>query len=52
LVKITLLAVSCGTDVQVVQEGLPDVIPLENCYLGWQDSLVLLAKLVETAPTD
>jgi uncharacterized protein YndB with AHSA1/START domain len=52
MVTITLRAVSCGTDLQVVQEGLPDVIPLENCYLGWQDSLVLLAKLVETAPTD
>jgi hypothetical protein len=52
MVTITLRAVSCGTDLQVVQEGLPDVIPLENCYLGWQDSLVLLAKLVEAAPTD
>ncbi|WP_166206397.1 SRPBCC family protein [Cognatiluteimonas telluris] len=52
MVTITLRAVSCGTELHVVQEGLPDAIPLENCYLGWQDSLVLLAKLVETAPTD
>ncbi|MHB1058857.1 MAG: SRPBCC family protein [Rhodanobacter sp.] len=44
---ITLLAVSCGTDVQVVQEGVPEVIPAEQCYLGWQESLVLLGKLVE-----
>jgi uncharacterized protein YndB with AHSA1/START domain len=52
MVTITLRAVSCGTELNVVQEGLPDAIPLENCYLGWQESLVLLAKLVETAPTD
>ena len=38
---------SCGTEFNVVQEGIPDVIPLEACYLGWQESLVLLAKLVE-----
>ena len=44
---ISLKAVSCGTDLSVVQEGIPDVIPVEECYLGWQDSLVLLAKLVE-----
>jgi uncharacterized protein YndB with AHSA1/START domain len=47
MVTITLKPVSCGTELQVVQEGLPDVIPLEHCYLGWQESLVLLAKLVE-----
>ncbi|WP_426699827.1 SRPBCC family protein [Rhodanobacter sp. Col0626] len=46
-VTITLKAVSCGTELHVVQEGLPDVIPLEQCYLGWQESLVLLGKLVE-----
>jgi uncharacterized protein YndB with AHSA1/START domain len=46
-VTITLKAVSCGTELNVVQEGLPDVIPAEACYLGWQESLVLLAKLVE-----
>jgi len=47
MVTISLKAVSCGTELHVVQEGLPDVIPLEQCYLGWQESLVLLAKLVE-----
>jgi uncharacterized protein YndB with AHSA1/START domain len=47
LVTVTLRPVSCGTELQVVQEGIPDVIPLEACYLGWQESLVLLAKLVE-----
>ncbi|WP_159016337.1 SRPBCC family protein [Cognatiluteimonas profundi] len=47
MVTITLKAVSCGTELNVVQEGLPDVIPLEQCYLGWQQSLELLGKLVE-----
>lgn len=46
-VTITLKAVSCGTELHVVQEGLPDVIPVEQCYLGWQQSLELLCKLVE-----
>lgn len=46
-VTVTLKAVSCGTELHVVQEGLPDVIPVEQCYLGWQQSLVLLGKLVE-----
>lgn len=44
---ITLKKVSVGTDVTIVQEGVPDVIPAEGCYLGWQESLELLAKLVE-----
>lgn len=44
---VTLRAVSCGTELNVVQEGLPEMIPLEACYLGWQDSLALLARLVE-----
>jgi len=44
---ISLVAVSCGTELNVVQEGIPSVIPVEQCYLGWQESLVLLAKLVE-----
>ena len=44
---ITLRAVSCGTELQIVQEGLPAVIPVEQCYLGWQESLLLLAQLVE-----
>jgi uncharacterized protein YndB with AHSA1/START domain len=46
-VTVSLKAVSCGTELNVVQEGIPDVIPVEACYLGWQESLVLLAKLVE-----
>ena len=46
-VTITLKALACGTELNIVQEGIPDVIPVEMCYLGWQDSLVLLAKLVE-----
>jgi uncharacterized protein YndB with AHSA1/START domain len=44
---ITLKRVSCGTEVNILQEGVPDVIPAEACYLGWQESLILLAKLVE-----
>ena len=46
-VTVTLKPVSCGTDVNVVQAGIPEVIPVEACYLGWQESLTLLAKLVE-----
>jgi len=46
-VTVTLKPVSVGTDVNIVQEGLPDVIPVEACYLGWQDSLRNLASLVE-----
>ena len=46
-VTVTLKAVSCGTDLSIVQEGVPEVIPLEMCYLGWQESLALLTKLVE-----
>ena len=46
-VTVSLKAVSCGTEVNVVQEGIPEIIPAEMCYLGWQESLVLLAKLVE-----
>lgn len=44
---VSLRAVSGGTDLSVVQEGIPAAIPVEMCYLGWQESLVLLAKLVE-----
>ena len=47
IVTITLKAVLCGTELNVVQEGVPDVIPPEMCYLGWQDSLNLLTLLVE-----
>ncbi len=43
----TFKAVSCGTELSITQEDLPDVIPPEHCYLGWQESLDLLAKLVE-----
>jgi hypothetical protein len=42
-----LKAVSCGTELSVAQEGIPDVIPLEMCYLGWQESLAQFATLVE-----
>ena len=44
---ITLKKVSCGTEVTIVQEGIPSAIPAEMCYLGWQESLNQLAKLVE-----
>jgi uncharacterized protein YndB with AHSA1/START domain len=44
---VTIKAVSVGTDLTVVQEGIPSVIPVEMCYLGWQESLVQLAQLVE-----
>ncbi|MDX2199777.1 MAG: SRPBCC family protein [Phycisphaerae bacterium] len=46
-VTVTLRKVLCGTDLSVVQEGVPSVIPAEMCYLGWQESLNLLALLVE-----
>jgi uncharacterized protein YndB with AHSA1/START domain len=45
--SVTLKQVSCGTEISIVQEGLPDAIPLETCYLGWQESLAQLATLVE-----
>lgn len=45
---ITLKKASCGTELNIVQENLPAVIPLEACYLGWQESLILLAKLIES----
>jgi uncharacterized protein YndB with AHSA1/START domain len=44
---VTLKQVSCGTELNILQEGLPEVIPVEMCYLGWQESLMQLAKLVE-----
>ncbi|MBK8738728.1 MAG: SRPBCC family protein [Betaproteobacteria bacterium] len=46
-VTVVLTQVSCGTDVSIVQEGIPSVIPVEMCYLGWQESLEQLARLVE-----
>ncbi len=44
---ITLKKVSCGTELNIIQEGIPSVIPTDACYLGWQESLTHLAKLVE-----
>ena len=49
-VTVLLKKVSCGTDVSITQENVPDIIPLEMCYLGWQDSLRQLAELIETSP--
>jgi uncharacterized protein YndB with AHSA1/START domain len=46
-VTVKLKAVSCGTELDIVQAGIPDMIPLEMCYLGWQESLLQLANLVE-----
>jgi len=51
-VTISLKKVSCGTEVNITQEGVPDIIPTEACYLGWQESLALLAKLVEAEIPD
>ena len=51
-VTVSLNKVSVGTEVKIVQEGIPDVIPPEACYLGWQESLTLLAKLVEAEIPD
>jgi hypothetical protein len=51
-VTVTLRKVSVGTEVNIVQEGLPDVIPREACSLGWQESLALLTLLVEAAIPD
>lgn len=49
---ISLRTVSCGTELNVVQEGIPEAIPTEACYLGWQESLLLLAQLVEAEIPD
>lgn len=46
-VTVSLKQVSCGTELSVEQSGIPEAIPLEMCYLGWQESLALLARLVE-----
>jgi uncharacterized protein YndB with AHSA1/START domain len=51
-VTVTLKEVLCGTEVNIVQEGVPEAIPAEMCYLGWQESLVLLARLVEAEILD
>jgi len=49
---IMLRKVSCGTELNIVQEGIPESIPVEACYLGWQESLKLLASLVEAEIPD
>lgn len=46
-VTVVLKQVSCGTDISIIQEGIPSAIPVEMCYLGWQESMEQLAKLVE-----
>jgi uncharacterized protein YndB with AHSA1/START domain len=51
-VTITLRPVACGTELDIVQEGVPAVIPVDGCYLGWQQSLSLLANLVEAEIPD
>jgi len=51
-VTINLRAVSCGTDLRITQEGIPEIIPVESCYLGWQQSLANLARLVEQEITE
>jgi uncharacterized protein YndB with AHSA1/START domain len=51
-VTVALKKVSCGTELNITQEGVPDIIPTEACYLGWQESLALLAKLVEAEIAD
>ena len=52
ITTVTLKQVSCGTELNVVQEGIPSVIPAAACYLGWQESLMLLGKLVEAEIPD
>lgn len=51
-VTVSLKQVSCGTDINIVQEGIPEAIPVEMCYLGWQESLGQLANLVEPSIPD
>jgi hypothetical protein len=52
ITTIILKQVFCGTDLSITQEGIPAAIPAEACYLGWQESLMLLAKLVEAEIPD
>jgi len=52
LSSVSLREVVCGTELSIVQEGVPEVIPVEMCYLGWQESLAQLAKLVEPTIPD
>ena len=51
-VTITLRPVACGTELELVQAGLPEAIPVEFCYLGWQESITMLANLVEAEVPD
>lgn len=51
-ITVTIKPVSVGIELQIVQEGIPDVIPVEACYLGWQESLTLLAQLIEAEIPD
>lgn len=51
-VTVSLKQLSCGTELRITQEGTPDAIPAAACYLGWQESLILLAKLVEAEIPD
>ncbi|MCQ4312831.1 SRPBCC family protein [Pseudomonas stutzeri] len=51
-VTVTLTPFSCGTELNITQDGVPDAIPADSCYLGWQESLTLLAKLVEVEIPD
>jgi uncharacterized protein YndB with AHSA1/START domain len=52
ITTITIKEVSCGTEIVIVQEGLPDVIPLDACYVGWQESLSQLGQLIEPSIPD
>lgn len=52
ITTISLKQVFCGTEVHITQEGIPEVIPTEACYLGWQESLTLLAQLVQATIPD
>lgn len=52
ITTVELKAVFCGTDLKVTQEGIPAMIPAEACYMGWQESLILMAKLVEAEIPD
>ena len=52
LTTVSLRTVACGTELSIVQEGIPAAIPVEMCYLGWQESLEQLARLVEPEVAD
>jgi uncharacterized protein YndB with AHSA1/START domain len=52
ITTVDLRPVSCGVEIHIVQEGIPEAIPVEGCYLGWQESLTLLAQLVEAEIPD